>query len=113
MTATRRLAALMAIDVVGYSRLMGEDGSKAISVREHREAARRIVAGLGGRIAKTIGDGLLLEFPSVVAAVEGAIAIQKRMAERNAETPENRRIVYRVQWSRHCHGAGRQVLMMS
>jgi adenylate cyclase len=97
MTATRRLAAIMAIDVVGYSRLMGEDeAGTARSVREHREAARPILAALGGRIVKTMGDGLLLEFPSVVAAVEGAIAIQKLMAERNADTPEAKRIVYRI-----------------
>ena len=97
MTATRRLAAIMAVDVVGYSRLMGEDeAGTALSVREHREAARPILAALGGRIVKTMGDGLLLEFPSVVAAVECAIAIQKLMAERNADTPEAKRIVYRI-----------------
>ena len=97
MTAARRLAAILAADVVGYSRLMGEDeAGTALSVREHREAARPIVAGLGGRIVKTTGDGLLLEFPSVVAAVECAIAIQKLMVERNAETPESKRIVYRI-----------------
>jgi TolB-like protein/class 3 adenylate cyclase len=97
MTATRRLAAIMAIDVVGYSRLMGEDEvGTAVSVREHREAARPIVADRGGRIVKTMGDGLLLEFPSVVAAVECAVAIQKLMVERNAEIPAARRIVYRI-----------------
>ena len=97
MTATRRLAAIMAIDVVGYSRLMGEDeAGTALSVREHREAARPIVAGLGGRIVKTMGDGLLLEFPSVVAAVECAVAIQKLMVERNADIAEAKRIVYRI-----------------
>ena len=97
MTATRRLAAILAVDVVGYSRLMGEDeAGTARAVREHREAARPIVAGFGGRIVKTTGDGLLLEFPSVVAAVECAIAIQKLMVERNAETPEAKRIVYRI-----------------
>src|ERR1700677_3195238 len=97
MTATRRLAAIMAIDVVGYSRLMGEDeAGTARSVREHREAGRPILAALGGRIVKTMGDGLLLEFPSVVAAVECAIAIQKLMVERNADTPEAKRIVYRI-----------------
>src|ERR1700679_1742842 len=79
MTATRRLAAIMAVDVVGYSRLMGEDeAGTALAVREHREAARPIVAGLSGRIVKTMGDGLLLEFPSVAAAVECAIAIGRR-----------------------------------
>src|ERR1700734_134153 len=97
MTATRRLAAIMAVDVVGYSRLMGEDeAGTALGVREHREAARPVVAGLGGRIVKTMGDGLLLEFPSVVAAVECAVAIQKLMAKRNADTPEAKRIVYRI-----------------
>ena len=97
MTATRRLAAIMAIDVVGYSRLMSEDeAGTALSVREHRDAARPIVAGFGGRIVKTMGDGLLLEFPSVVAAVECAVAIQKLMAGRNADVPEVKRIVYRI-----------------
>ena len=97
MTAARRLAAILAADVVGYSRLMGEDeAGTARAVSEHREAARPIIAGLGGRIVKTTGDGLLLEFPSVVAAVECAIAIQKLMAERNAGTPEAKRVVYRI-----------------
>src|ERR1700722_5652019 len=97
MAETRRLAAIMAVDVVGYSRLMGEDeAGTALSVREHRDAARPIVASLSGRIVKTMGDGLLLEFPSVVAAVECAILIQKLMVERNANTPEARRIVYRI-----------------
>ena len=97
MTATRRLAAIMAVDVVGYSRLMGEDeAGTALSVREHREAARPIAVGLGGRIVKTMGDGLLLEFPSVVAAVECAIAIQQLMVERNADVPETKRVVYRI-----------------
>ena len=97
MTAARRLAAILAADVVGYSRLMGEDeAGTALGVRAHREAARPIVAGFGGRIVKTTGDGLLLEFPSVVAAVECAIAIQKLMVERNAETPEAKRIIYRI-----------------
>ena len=97
MTATRRLAAIMAVDVVGYSRLMGEDeAGTAAAVREHREAARPLVAARGGRIVKTMGDGLLLEFPSVVAAVECAVAIQKLMAECNADAPEAKRIVYRI-----------------
>ncbi|MFZ0603268.1 MAG: adenylate/guanylate cyclase domain-containing protein, partial [Roseiarcus sp.] len=79
------------------SRLMGEDeAGTARAVREHREAARPIVADHGGRIVKTTGDGLLLEFPSVVAAVECAIAIQTRMIERNADTPEDKRILYRI-----------------
>src|SRR5271155_2662674 len=97
MTETRRLAAILAIDVVGYSRLMGEDeAGTARAVREHREAARPIVASHGGRIVKTTGDGLLLEFPSVVAATECAVLIQKLMVERNAGTRETKRIVYRI-----------------
>ena len=97
MTETRRLAAIMAVDVVGYSRLMGEDEvGTAQAVLGHRDAARPIVSRFGGRIVKTMGDGLLLEFPSVVAAVDCAVTIQKLMVERNAETPESRRIVYRI-----------------
>jgi TolB-like protein/class 3 adenylate cyclase len=95
--ATRKLAAILFADVVGYSRLMGEDeAGTARAVRDHREAARPIVAEHGGRIVRTIGDGILLEFPSVVAAVECAIAIQKLMVERNAEAQEAKRIVYRI-----------------
>jgi TolB-like protein/class 3 adenylate cyclase len=97
MSVARRLAAILAADIVGYSRLMGEDETgTARAVREHREAARPIVADHDGRIVKTTGDGLLLEFPSVVAAVECAIAIQKLMVERNAGKPEAKRIVYRI-----------------
>ena len=97
MTAARRLAAILATDIVGYSRLMGEDeAGTARAVSEHREVARPIVASFSGRIVKTTGDGVLLEFPSIVAAVECAIAIQKLMVERNAETPGDKRIVYRI-----------------
>ncbi|MBV8793953.1 MAG: alpha/beta fold hydrolase [Hyphomicrobiales bacterium] len=87
----------MAVDVVGYSRLMGEDeAGTAQAVRGHREAAAPIVSRFGGRIFKTMGDGLLLEFPSAVAAVRCAVAIQKMMAERNVESPEAKRVVYRI-----------------
>ena len=97
MGETRKLAAIMAVDVVGYSRLMGEDeAGTAKAVREHRQAAVPIVAGFGGRVVKTIGDGLLLEFPSVVAAVECAVTIQKMIVERNLQTPEASRVVYRI-----------------
>ena len=97
MAGTRRLAAILAADVVGYSRLMGEDeAGTAKAVRGHREAATPVVRGFGGRLVKTTGDGVLLEFPSVVAAVECAIAIQKQMTERNAGVPEGKRILYRM-----------------
>jgi class 3 adenylate cyclase len=92
VSAARRLAAILAADVVGYSRLMGEDeAGTAKLVRQRREAATPIVRAFGGRLVKTTGDGVLLEFPCVVAAVECAIAIQKMMTERNA-LPEAKRI---------------------
>ena len=69
----RKLAAIVAVDVVGYSRLMGEDEAGSVrAVRERREAARLLVADRGGSVVKTMGDGLLLEFPSVVDAVSCA-----------------------------------------
>jgi TolB-like protein/class 3 adenylate cyclase/Flp pilus assembly protein TadD len=97
MSEARRLAAILAADVVGYSRLMGEDeAGTAGLVRERREAATPIVRGFGGRLVKTTGDGLLLEFPSVVAAVECSVAIQTMMAERNADIPAAKRMLYRI-----------------
>jgi len=97
LSGARRLAAILAVDVAGYSRLMGEDeAGTAKAVRERREAAAPIVRAFGGRLVKTTGDGVLLEFPSVVAAVECAILIQKMMAERNAALPEAKRIRYRI-----------------
>ena len=97
MGETRKLAAILVSDVVGYSRLMGEDEvGTARLVRERREAATPIVRSFGGRLVKTTGDGVLLEFPSVVAAVESAIAIQKMMVERNAGLAEGKRILYRI-----------------
>ena len=93
----RRLAAIVAADVAGYSRLMGlDEAGTAKALREHRAAVDPIVAAHGGRIVKTTGDGVLLEFPSVVAAVECAVAVQKLMAERNAEVPEDRRMLFRL-----------------
>ncbi len=97
MSGARKLAAILAADIAGYSRLMGEDEARtAKAVRERREKALPIVRALGGRLVKTTGDGLLLEFPSVVAAVECAILIQKMMAESNAALPEAKRILYRI-----------------
>ena len=93
----RRLAAIVAADVAGYSRLMGLDEvGTARTLREHRKATDALVAKHGGRVVKTTGDGVLLEFPSVVDAVECAIAVQKAMAERNKDIPEARRMLYRI-----------------
>ena len=97
MSTARRLAAILAVDVVGYSRLMGADeAGTARAVRDHRAAAAPIVRAFGGRLVKTMGDGVLLEFPSVVAAVECAISMQQQMAERNEDVPEPKRILYRI-----------------
>jgi TolB-like protein/class 3 adenylate cyclase/Tfp pilus assembly protein PilF len=93
----RRLAAILAADVAGYSRLMGADeAGTAQALREHRAAVDPIVASHGGRIVKTTGDGVLLEFSSIVAAVECAMAVQKLMAERNSNVPEDRRMLFRI-----------------
>jgi adenylate cyclase len=93
----RRLAAILAADIVGYSRLMGTDEvGTAKALREHRAAIDPIVASRGGRIVKTTGDGVLLEFPSIVAAVECAVAVQKLMSERNTDVPQDRHMLFRI-----------------
>jgi TolB-like protein/tetratricopeptide (TPR) repeat protein len=93
----RKLAAIVAADVAGYSRLMGLDEvGTARTLREHRKVADALVAKHGGRIVKTTGDGVLLEFPSVVDAVECAVAVQAVMAERNQGVPEDRRMLFRI-----------------
>src|SRR5947209_1496842 len=98
MPPIRRLTAILAADVAGYSRLMGADEegtherlkmhlSQLVDpkIKEHR-----------GHTVKNTGDGLLAEFPSVVEAVRCAVEIQRGMAERNAETPEDKRITFRI-----------------
>ena len=93
----RRLAAILAADVVGYSRLMGEDEEgTATSVRESREAAGPIIAAHGGRMFKTMGDGYLVEFASVVSAVECALALQADATRRNETAAEAKRLRYRM-----------------
>jgi class 3 adenylate cyclase len=93
----RRLAAILAADVVGYSRLMGLDEVGTAQVlREHRGVVDALVAKHGGRIVKTTGDGLLIEFHSVVDAVECALAIQAVMADRNEGVRADWRMLFRV-----------------
>jgi TolB-like protein/class 3 adenylate cyclase/Flp pilus assembly protein TadD len=93
----RRLAAILAADAAGYSRLMGLDEvGTAKALREHLIVLDALVAKHGGRIVKTTGDGLLIEFHSVVDAVECALAIQAVMAERNDGVPPDRRMLFRV-----------------
>jgi class 3 adenylate cyclase len=93
----RRLSAILAADIAGYSRLMGLDevGTARI-LREHRAVSDALVAKHGGRIVKTTGDGLLIEFASVVDAVECAVAVQAIMAERNDGIPHDRRMLFRI-----------------
>src|SRR5437763_2962228 len=93
----RRLAAILVADVAGYSRLMeADEAGTARVLREHRAAADPLVAEHGGRVVKTTGDGVLIEFSSVVGAVQCAVALQKLMAERNAGVPSDRRGDWRV-----------------
>ena len=93
----RRLAAIVAADVAGYSRLMGLDevGTARI-LREHRKVTDALVAKHGGRIVKTTGDGVLLEFASVVDAVEYAVAMQAVMDQRIEGVPADRRMLFRI-----------------
>ena len=94
----RRLAAILAADVVGYSRMMGadEEGTLAAIKAIRRELLHPKVAEHHGRIVKTTGDGALVEFPSAVDAVRFALDAQRAAAERNANIPEDRRIAFRI-----------------
>jgi adenylate cyclase len=93
----RRLAAIVCADVAGYARMMGadEEGTHA-AFKAHRSAIYPVILDHGGRLVKNTGDGFLLEFPSVVGAIEGAIAMQTLMAERNAHLPADRVMRFRM-----------------
>ena len=94
----RRLAAILAADVAGYTRLMGIDEEDTLArLKDHQRAIfEPKVAEHHGRIVKTTGDGALVEFASVVDAVRCAVEIQRGMGERNADVPPERRIEYRI-----------------
>ena len=94
----RRLAAILAADVAGYSRLMGadEEGTHERLKTHLRELVDPKINKHRGRIVKNTGDGMLVEFPSVVDAVRCAVEIQRSMADRNADTAEDKRIIFRV-----------------
>jgi adenylate cyclase len=96
--AERRLAAILAADVAGYSRLMGADEEDTLArLKAHRrELIDPKIGEHRGRIVKTTGDGILIEFPSVVEAISCAVAVQRGMVERNAGTPQDRRIAFRI-----------------
>ncbi len=94
----RRLTAILAADVAGYSRLIGDDeeGTLARLKAHRRELVDTTIAEHSGRIVKTSGDGLLIEFPSIVDGVRCAVAVQRGMAERNATVPQDERIEFRI-----------------
>ncbi len=94
----RRLAAIVAADMVGYSRLMEIDEADTLARQKaiQAELINPKVKEFGGRVVKTTGDGALIEFPSAVNAVLCSVAVQREMAGREADIPEDRRIAYRI-----------------
>ena len=96
-SVNRRLAAILAADIAGYSRLMGEDEAATVrDLKGHQAVVLPLVGRHGGRVIDTAGDGILAEFPSAIGAMECAIEIQAVMAARNADVPEPRRMRFRI-----------------
>src|SRR5262245_2483997 len=95
MSASRRLAAILVADVVGYSRLMEADevGTHAALKERRRTIFEPVVHEHGGRIVKLMGDGILIEFASAVNAVHGALELQRRMTEANEPLPDDRHLL--------------------
>jgi class 3 adenylate cyclase len=98
MASTRRLAAILAADVVGYSRLMGadEEGTHERHKAHFGQLVEPKVTEHRGRIVKNTGDGFLADFPSVVDAVRCAVEVQRGMIHRERDVPEERRIRFRI-----------------
>src|SRR6266436_6063511 len=98
MASTRRLTAILAADVAGYSRLMGadEEGTHERLKVHRRQLIDPKIKERQGRIVKTTGDGLLVEFPSVVDAMRCAAEVQRGMIDREPEMPDERRIRFRI-----------------
>jgi adenylate cyclase len=93
----RRLAAILAADVAGYSRLMGRNEEETVRELEaHQAVILPLIAKHGGSIINIAGDGVVAQFPSAVRAVECAVAMQKIMAERNFDVPADRRMLMRI-----------------
>ncbi|MEX1349742.1 MAG: adenylate/guanylate cyclase domain-containing protein [Desulfobacterales bacterium] len=93
----RKLTAILSADAVGYSRLMGDDEEATIrTLTEYRDAITALVNQHKGRVVDSPGDNVLAEFASVVDAVRCAVEIQKQIAKRNADLPENRRMRFRI-----------------
>src|ERR1700704_4506579 len=97
-TIERRLAAILATDIAGYSRLMGQDEVATLrALKAHRrELVDPTITRHHGRIVKTTGDGMLVEFASIVDAVGCAVSIQRGMIGRNEAVPQDRRIIFRI-----------------
>jgi adenylate cyclase len=93
----RRLAAILAADVAGYSRLMGRNEEETVrDLEAHQAVILPLIAKHGGAVINIAGDGIVAQFPSAVRAVECAVAIQKSMAERNFDVPAERRMLLRI-----------------
>src|SRR5262249_18400973 len=94
----RRLAAILAADIVGFSRLMQVDeaGTMTALKARWRDVLQPLVDKHRGRIVKQMGDGVLVDFASAVNAVDCAVELQRGMERANAELPEDRRLVFRV-----------------
>jgi class 3 adenylate cyclase len=94
---SRRLAAILAADIAGYSALMGADEARTVQdLKEHQAVVLPMIDQFGGRIVDTAGDGILAEFSSVVNAVQCAVAIQQTMAQRNTSIEPARRMQFRI-----------------
>ncbi|MGE0242263.1 MAG: adenylate/guanylate cyclase domain-containing protein, partial [Parvibaculaceae bacterium] len=93
----RKLTTILSADAVGYSRLMGRDETQTFAtLKAYRDLAAERIARHRGRVVNTAGDSILADFPSVVKAVECAVAIQRGIAERNAALPKDRQMWFRV-----------------
>ena len=93
----RRLAAILAADIAGYSRLMDEDEEATVAaLKGHQAVVLPLVSRYGGQVIDTAGDGILAEFASVINATECAVEIQTVMAMRNESVPQHRRMLFRI-----------------
>ena len=96
-TGKRKLAAILSADVAGYSRLMGEDEHATVhQLTAYRAVFADLITQHAGRVVDTAGDSVMAEFASVVEAVQCAVEIQRALADRNAQLPETRQMMFRI-----------------